>query len=198
MPLFGPADLLPHRPRRVLVAGTSGAGKSTLATSMARRLGLPYVEMDALFHGPRWTPRPEFVDDVRRLVRQPDWVTEWQYRQARPVLLGYADTMVWLDHPRHFVMRRLVVRTARRRLRREELWNGNSEPPLRTVFTDPEHLLRWAWRSHGRMREKLDAVLAGEHGARLAVVRLSGQREVDQWCAGPLRHVATCGEETIQ
>lgn len=196
MPLLGPSDPLPHPPRRVLVAGTSGSGKSTLAGAAAARLSLPYVELDSLFHGPQWTPRPEFLDDVRRFLRQPTWVTEWQYKDARPVLLEHADTLVWLDHPRRVVMRRLVLRTARRRLRREELWNGNSEPPLRTVFTDPEHLLRWAWKSHSRMRDKMAAILASEHAGRLVVVRLRGQREVDQWRAGPLRHATGAGEES--
>ncbi|MFD1150374.1 P-loop NTPase family protein [Saccharothrix hoggarensis] len=198
MPLLGPADELPHPPRRVLVAGTSGSGKSTMASLVARTLGLSYVEMDSLFHGPQWTPRPEFEDDVRRFVKRHAWATEWQYRAARPVLLAHADTLVWLDHPRHVVMRRVAVRTAVRRFRRQELWNGNVEPPLRTVFTDPEHLLRWAWKSHNRTAERVRAVLRGEHGDRLAVVRLRGQREVDQWRSGPLRRAAERGEESVR
>lgn len=190
MPLLGPADELPHRPRRVLVAGTSGSGKTTLARFVAEALGLSYVEMDSLFHGPQWTRRPEFEDDVRRFAAGPAWATEWQYTPVRPLLLERADTLVWLDHPRHVVMRRLAVRTAVRRFRRQELWNGNVEPPLRTVFTDPEHLLRWAWRSHRRSGERVRGVLAGEHADRLAVVRLRGQREVDRWRSGPLRRAA--------
>jgi adenylate kinase family enzyme len=182
----------------VLVAGTSGSGKSTLANLVARTLGLSYVEMDSLFHGPQWTERPEFESDVRRLVKLDAWATEWQYSRARPVLLEHADTLVWLDHPRHVVMRRVAVRTAVRRVRRQELWNGNVEPPLRTVFTDREHLLRWAWKSHGRTGERVRAVLEGEHGERVTVVRLRGQREVDQWRSGPLRRAAERGEESVR
>jgi adenylate kinase family enzyme len=198
VPLLGPADELPHPPRRVLVAGTSGSGKSTLARSTALALGLSYVEMDSLFHGPRWTAREEFEADVRRLVKGDAWATEWQYRLVRPLLLAHADTLLWLDHPRHVVMRRVTVRTVRRRIRREELWNGNVEPPLRTVFTDPEHLLRWAWKSHARTGERIRAVLDGEHAGRLAVVRLRSQREVDQWRSGPLRRAAERGEESVR
>ncbi|NUT51332.1 MAG: AAA family ATPase, partial [Saccharothrix sp.] len=51
---MGPADELPHPPRRVLVTGTSGSGKSTLARVVAEALGLSSVEMDSLFHGPQW------------------------------------------------------------------------------------------------------------------------------------------------
>jgi adenylate kinase family enzyme len=198
VPLLGPTDLLPHPPRRVLVAGTSGAGKSTLASGIAAALELSYVEMDSLYHGPQWTPRPEFAADVRSFVRGPAWVTEYQYNHVRPLLLAEADTLVWLDFPRHLVMRRLVVRTVRRRIAGTHLWNGNHEPPLRTFFTDREHLWRWAWTSYGRMRHKMTTVLDGEHGARLAIVRLRGQRDVDRWRAGPLRHAAGLDEESLR
>src|SRR3712207_7517851 len=49
----GPDDQLPHRPARVVVAGTSGSGKTTLAARIGRELGIPHVEIDALFHGPQ-------------------------------------------------------------------------------------------------------------------------------------------------
>src|SRR5690606_20822603 len=37
--------------RRILVAGTSGAGKTTLAGRVSGALGLPYTELDSLYHG---------------------------------------------------------------------------------------------------------------------------------------------------
>ncbi|GLZ29489.1 adenylate kinase [Lentzea sp. NBRC 105346] len=186
--MLGPADPLPHVPRRVLVAGNTGAGKSTLSRRISDVLGLRYVELDALYHGPQWTPRPSFEADVLAFTSGPRWVTEWQYKQVRPLLLERADTLVWLDHTLLAVMRRLLMRTVRRRAARAELWNGNSEPPLWTVFTDPEHLLRWGWKGYGRNRRRVRAVQE-----RIVVVRLRGQRQVEKWLSGPLSVVA--GEE---
>ena len=77
-------DPLPARPRRILVAGTSGAGKTTVAVALAGRLGIPHTDIDGLYHGPRWVPRPEFADDVAALVAGEEWVTEWQYSAVRP------------------------------------------------------------------------------------------------------------------
>jgi adenylate kinase family enzyme len=185
VPLLGPGDALPQRPRRVLVAGTSGSGKTTLATRVAAELGLPQVEIDALFHGPRWTPRPSFEADVRRFSAGPSWVTEWQYDAVRAHLADRADLLVWLDLPRTVVLRQVVRRTLVRRLRRRQLWNGNTEPPLRTIFTDREHIVRWAWRTHSGTAVRV-ADLRGRR-PDLVVVRLRSRGQVARWAGGPLR-----------
>jgi adenylate kinase family enzyme len=64
VPLLRATDPVPRQPQRVLVAGTSGAGKTTLARAVAGILGCPHVELDALYHGPGWTQRAEFVAEV--------------------------------------------------------------------------------------------------------------------------------------
>lgn len=188
MPLLGPDDPLPHRPRRVLVAGTSGSGKTTLARAVATALELPHVEIDALFHGPGWTRRPSFEADVRRFGAEPGWVTEWQYSAVRALLAERADLLVWLDLPRSVVLRQVVRRTLVRRLRREQLWNGNVESPLRTILTDRDHIVRWAWRTHAGTGPRVTD-LRDRH-PDLVVVRLRTRAEVSRWSSGPLRRSA--------
>ncbi len=192
MPLLKSDDPLPAPLRRVLVAGSSGAGKTTLAAVIGAQLGLPHVEIDSLFHGPGWTPRPSFVLDVERLAAADGWVTEWQYDVVRELLGSRADLLVWLDLPLTRVMRQLVRRTVVRRLRRQELWNGNREAPLWTFFTDREHVVRCAWATYGGTGPRVRALL--ERRPDLAVVRLGSRREVDRWVAGPLGSAARrCG-----
>jgi adenylate kinase family enzyme len=171
-------------PWRILVAGTSGSGKTTLAGRIAAAVGVPHTEIDSLYHGPNWTPREDFMRDVAAFVAEPRWVTEWQYGKARPLLLGRADLLVWLDLPRSLVMRRVVRRTAQRRLSGTPLWNGNLEPPLSTFFTDRDHIVRWAWRTHHENAQRVAEAITSR--ADLSVVRLRRQREVEQWLAGPL------------
>ncbi|MCD2441987.1 AAA family ATPase [Agromyces sp. SYSU K20354] len=177
-------DPLPREPRRILVAGTSGSGKSTLARRIAGAVGVPYEELDALRHGPDWQPRATFALDVEALIAQPAWVTEWQYPEVRQRLAQRADLLVWLDFPRAVVMSRVVRRTVARRLNRTELWNGNVEAPLRTMFTDRDHIIRWAWRTHATWRSMVaDAEVRHPH---LMVVRLGGPAQADDWINGPL------------
>lgn len=168
----------PLRPRRVVVAGSSGSGKSTLARRISRVLDLPYVEMDGLRHGPGFTERPTFVAEVEKFTAGPAWVTEYQYEQVRPMLRARADVMVYLLLPRHLVMWRVVRRTLSRRWRRTQLWNGNVEPPLRTIVTDPEHIIRWAWTTWPEKRDEY-AELAADPD--LVLVPLRSRREIESW-----------------
>ncbi|MGH3764378.1 MAG: AAA family ATPase [Pseudonocardiaceae bacterium] len=185
---LGWGDPLPHRPRRVLVAGVSGSGKSTLSRVLSVALSVPYYELDALRHGPHWVPRPEFTADVTAFAATNEWVTEWQHSGVRPLLLARADLVVWLDLPRWRVMCQLVPRTLTRQLRRVQLWNGNIEPPLWTLFTDRDHVLRWSWSSHLRTQQRMRDVLAAPDGP--VVVRLRSRHEIQSWLSGPLQLAA--------
>jgi adenylate kinase family enzyme len=170
----------------VLVAGTSGSGKTTLATRIAAVIEAPHVEIDSLFHGPSWTKRPSFEDDVRGFSAGPCWVTEWQYGSVRAHLADLADLLVWLDVPKSTVMRQIVRRTIVRRLRRHQLWNGNIEPPLRTILTDRDHIVRWAWNTHNRTATRVEGLRTRRPD--LLIVRLRCGTAADRWLRGPLQH----------
>ena len=196
MVLRGPDDPLLPTTRRILVTGASGAGKTTLCQTISNVLALPTVELDALHHGPGWTARPSFLADVEQFVAAPEWVTEWQYGQARPLLLQRADTLIWLDHNRFTVTHRVVRRTLHRRIHRTELWNGNREPGLHTIFTDPEHIIRWSWTTHEKRRREALAIASRRDGP--IVVRLGGQPQVNRWIRGPLRALAAARRSSRQ
>ena len=84
--------------QRVVVVGTTGSGKSTLAARLARALGCPFIEPDALFWGPEWTPVPrdEFRSQVAAAVAADAWAIGGNYSVARDLIWPRADTLVWL------------------------------------------------------------------------------------------------------
>lgn len=144
-------------------------------------LDLPYTELDSLYHGPNWVPRPTFVEDVDAFTSAEDWVIEWQYQAVRPLIASRADVLVWLDLPSVVSLSRVIRRTVRRRVSREELWNGNQEGPLWEFFTSRDHLIRWALRTQWTLRRTVPEAAAANPALR--VVRLRSRRAVEEWVA---------------
>ena len=161
---------------RILVAGASGSGKTTLAARIGAALGLPHVEIDRLHWHAGWTPNPGFEQEVAALAAQERWITEWQYSSARPLLAARADLLIWLDLPRRTVLSRVVTRTLRRRLLRVELWHGDQEPPLRSFFSDPDHIVRWSMSTWSLYPDRVREALRARPDLRL--VRLRSDRDV--------------------
>ena len=172
--------------RRVSVVGSSGAGKSTLARLLAKRLAVPYVELDAFMHQPGWQQRPddEFMEEVEIATSRPGWVVDGNYR--RFVIEGpvwrRADTVVWLDLPRRTVMRQVIARTVRRAVKREVLWNGNREPISNFVSLDPDdNIILWTWVKYHEFAHRYRDAMADPRWHAINFVRLRSHAEASRW-----------------
>ncbi|QAY60371.1 toxin [Microbacterium protaetiae] len=170
---------------KVRIVGTSGSGKSRLAERVAAEASLPRLELDAVFWDVDWTLRD--LGQARSLiadfvVAHPDgWVMDgnWTSRMGDVLDPPHApDVTVWIDHSRLRTLGRVVRRTLRRAIFREELWHGNRERPTSWLRRDPdENIILWSWTQHPVGRAQLAQRIAdGE-----AIVRLRGQHAVDAW-----------------
>jgi adenylate kinase family enzyme len=170
-----------ERVHRVVVVGGPGSGKSTLAREAALALSAVHIELDAIWWQAGWVHREPagFRVEVRRLLTPlPRWIADGNYvDEVASELWPLADALVWIDLRRRTAFRRAVLRSARRLVTRQELWNGNRES---LDVLSPRSLLRlWSrWPSYSdRIREMLGTLDAGD----LEVVRLQRPRDVRRW-----------------
>ena len=170
-------------PRRIAVFGPSGSGKTTLSKRIGERLRLPVVELDALFHGPNWTPTPpdEFRAKVLNALdtHTEGWVCDGNYSIVREVLLPKVDTVVWLRLPFRVVYWRLVRRTIRGLITRKPLVGDNRES-WRMTFASRQSILLWGitnWKSHARKITQTLNVISHE----APVIELRSAQEVEEF-----------------
>lgn len=168
--------------RRVNLLGVSASGKSTLGPLLAARLGVPFVEVDALHHGPNWqeaSPEELRAKVEEAMAASEGWVLDGNYEHKLGDLIpSRADTVVWLDPPLRTILLRLSSRTATRIRGDVELWNGNKES-WGTALIGRESLFAWTIRRWFHHRRHMAARLA--RFPHLTVVRLRSPREVDAW-----------------
>lgn len=174
---------------QVAIVGSSGAGKSTVAEALADRLGLVVIELDALLHGPDWTPTPtpEFRASVIAAIENSGdlgWVVPGNHRTVADLVHRRADTIVWLDLPRRVATYRLVKRSLRRAITRTHVWGGNRERLRDLLSRDPQrNVVLWAWQHHDAYQELYETYSDGDFWAGANVHRLRTTDQVDRFLA---------------
>lgn len=167
---------------RVIVIGTSGAGKTSFARELARRAGLPHVELDALHWAPRWTERPraEFLAGVRAATAGERWVVDGNYSISRPITWTRATQIVWLNYGRAVVWPRVLWRTLARTLSREPLWHGNRESLLK-AFGSRDSILLWSVQTFAKNRAKYAALRASGEFPQAEWLEFRDPRQARAW-----------------
>jgi adenylate kinase family enzyme len=148
---------------RIVIVGTTGAGKSTLAKRLVDRLGLEFIELDALHWEPNW--KEASVEDFRvradEATSAEGWVVAGNYRQVRDIVWSRADTLVWLDYSLPRALWRLTRRTVGRAVTREVLWNGNRESFwAHFKFWSEESAYYWLFKGYGRRRREFPVLFS--------------------------------------
>lgn len=174
--------------RRIIVIGSSGCGKSTLGGAVAERLGIPFVELDALHWDAGWTPAPDelFHQRIRDVIAEDAWVLAGNYTgKQQHVSWPRADTIIWLDLSLATALRRSWLRSWRRWRTQEELWNGNRERMREHLaLWDPDQsLLAYTVRTHRRRREQFEAAMRDPRWSHITFVRLRSPDAVSRWFA---------------
>jgi adenylate kinase family enzyme len=167
---------------RIIVVGTSGTGKTTLAADIARRVGVPHVELDALHWLPDWLERPdtEFRQLVVDAASGENWVADGNYAKVRDILWPRGTAVVWLNYSRMIVMTRVVRRTLQRAIFRTPLFSGNRES-LRMSFFSRDSILLWAWTSYRSNQETYRRIRESGEFPHLRWVELRSPKQTTDW-----------------
>lgn len=141
---------------------------------------MPHVELDSLHHLPNWVERP--LDEFRTLVETElagqRWVCDGNYtRKVQDIVWQRADTVVYLDVSRFTAMRRVINRSLRRLVTREELWNGNRESLHSLLSPDPaRNIVLWTWTHHETYRRHYEVVRTDSRWSELNWIVLRSPR----------------------
>jgi adenylate kinase family enzyme len=145
---------------RVVVLGPGASGKSAFAQRLAGATGIPSIELDERFWGPRLEPtsRERWIEIQAGLVQGEEWIMDGDLGlyDVVEVRLRAADTVVLLDLPTWVC----AWRALRRSRQRADFW-------------------RWllSWRRRHRP-ELMRAIAEHARDAELIVVR--SQRALDR------------------
>ena len=169
--------------QRINLVGTSASGKSTFGKQLAELLEFPYVELDALYHGPNWAePEPDvFRARVSDAIARPQWILDGNYQSINDLKWSRATMIVWLDISFARNMYRAVRRAVHRSWSKEELWPGTgNHESFRQTFFSKDSMILWTATSYHRTRSKYSRIeQSPPEGVNF--VRLRGSRAVIQF-----------------
>lgn len=175
-------DVTPLTPARVVVVGTSSVGKSTFATRLAVAWRMPRIELDVLYWGPNWQPKPkhEFKSLVTVATSAPAWVVDGNYGSVRSEIWPMATHIIWLNYSLPVNLWRGLKRTVARCVSRKELWHGNRESFKRS-FMSKESILVWIYSTHERRRRELSVLRASSEYGALSWLEFRVPSEAETW-----------------
>jgi adenylate kinase family enzyme len=162
---------------RIVVIGNAAGGKSTLARHLARRRGLPLIELDRLLWQQGWqlTPEADYTRQHAEIIARDRWVIDGLGRQdSIAERLARATEIVLIDMPlwMHFwLAAERQLAWAQRRL--DDPPAGAAEmPPTRELFRTMSEVDR-TWLPDLRCKCRA-AELEGK-----AVTRLTSTDDID-------------------
>jgi energy-coupling factor transporter ATP-binding protein EcfA2 len=172
--------------QRILILGRTGSGKTTLARELAAAIGVPHVELDALYFGRDFSTVPLSVlrERTSAAVAGDRWVTDGNKSAVRDLVWPRADTVIWLDYSLMVSLWRLGRRALwRTSVLKAQAAERDGKAGLPRQFLLAAKGVLTALRSHKGQRREYPRMFAKQENQHLAVMRLRSPRATRDWLA---------------
>jgi len=160
--------------QRIMICGPSNSGKSTLNVAIGRKLDLPVIHLDLLYHQPNtnWVPRPKAEFEVLHdaAIAGECWVMDGNYFSTVAQRLDRATGIVMLGSEPWRAAARNVRRTLFETRRRAGQLEG-AQDSLKLEF------FRFILFEQPKKRARDLTIL---RNSRLPMVMLSSMRDLNQ------------------
>ena len=104
------------------------------------------------------------------MTAEESWVIDGNYSDVRDIIWRKADTLIWLDLPFLTLFFRILWRTLRRVVKREKLWNDNTEG-FDALFGSNSMPL-WVIKTYWRRKREYPVLLSKPEYSHLNIIRL--------------------------
>lgn len=143
--------------KKVIVIGSGGSGKSTFAGELGKRTGIEVIHLDREYWRPNWEKMPtdEWEAKVAAMLERDSWIMDGNFGGTREMRMRAADTIIFLDVPRHICLYRILKRTFQ--------YYGRSRPEMTEGCNerfDLEFIL-WVWNYPNATRDRILTALEG-------------------------------------
>ena len=158
-----------------------------MAEAIAQHQDITFVELDALNWLPNWVglnaTDPDKLEQLFRDATQEEaWIAAGSYSvQAQAAFWSKLQTIIWLDLPRHVLMRRCIKRCFLRWWNKELLWGTNRENFFThlMVWKGEESLFWWVWTQYGRKRRDTWRCMVDPRWSHIRWVHLRSEEAVN-------------------
>lgn len=168
--------------KKINVIGTSGSGKSHFSKRLAKKLDIPYIEMDAILWQPDWQQleNAAFLLAIQEIVSQPSFVLDGNHSKTSSIKWSAIDTIIWLDLGFWRTFLQVLMRSIKRAHTQQEIWEGtgNKESFRRNFFTSKSVIL-WMLKNYWKTKSKYRILFKEKSSSNITLVRLTSRADVE-------------------
>ena len=159
---------------RILLIGNAGSGKSTLARELAKKLELPVLHLDRIFHHPDFKGNmPAYYEYQFDFMRTNDqFIMDGNSSGSLAKRAQIANLVIWFQIPRRVTIPRVVLRSIKVRLgliKRPDIADEFSEKFDREYW----EFMKYIWNFDKNVAPRFtEALEAKAEDCRVVVVKI--------------------------